>query len=162
MYAAKHQIRPVVEAILQHPALYTGPRMVKPPVVYAAGMLRALGRGITTTQWFRVAPLSGQRLFYPPNVAGWDESRWLDTATFRGRWFLAALALLGGTAGGSGGPAKLVDEAVAYWRNPALSKATRNVLLGFATRNLAAGAPAAEVEIALRQLVATSPDLQTA
>jgi uncharacterized protein (DUF1800 family) len=136
--------------------------MVKPPVVYAAGMLRTLGRGITTAQWFRVAPLSGQRLFYPPNVAGWDESRWLDTATFRGRWFLAALALLGSAAGGNGGPTKLVDEAVAYWRHPALSKATRNVLVGFAKRNLAAGASPADVEIALRQLVATSPDLQTA
>ena len=162
IYAAKHHIRPVVEAILQHPALYTGPRMVKPPVVYAAGMLRALGHGITTTQWFRVAPLSGQRLFYPPNVAGWDESRWLDTATFRGRWFLAALAQLGSAGNGTGGPAKLVDEAVAYWRHPAVSKATRAVLLAFATRSLAAGASPADVEIALRQLVATSPDLQTA
>src|SRR5204863_7220958 len=28
------QIRPVVEAILKHPALYAGQRMVKPPVVY--------------------------------------------------------------------------------------------------------------------------------
>ncbi len=162
IYGTKYEIRPVVEAILQHPALYTGPRMVKPPVVYAAGMLRALGHGISTTQWFRVAPLSGQRLFYPPNVAGWDESRWLDTATFRGRWFLAALALLGSTANGSGGPAKLVDEAIAYWRNPPLSKATHGVLLAFAKRNLAAGASSADVEIALRQLVATSPDLQTA
>jgi hypothetical protein len=125
-------------------------------------MLRALGHGISTTQWFRVAPLSGQRLFYPPNVAGWDESRWLDTATFRGRWFLAALAQLGSAGNGAGGPAKLVDEAIAYWRHPALSKATRSVLLAFAKRNLAAGASPADVEIALRQLVATSPDVQTA
>ena len=43
-----HAVRPVVEAILQHPALYTGPRMVKPPVVYTAGLLRARGRGIDT------------------------------------------------------------------------------------------------------------------
>jgi uncharacterized protein (DUF1800 family) len=161
IYARNYEIRPVVEAILQHPALYTGPRMVKPPVVYAAGMLRSLGRGIATTQWFRVAPLSGQRLFYPPNVAGWDETRWLDTATFRGRWFLAAIAQLGTGAGGSGGAAKLVDEAVAYWRHPPLTKATRGVLLRFAKRNLAAGASAADVEVALRQLIATSPDLQT-
>ena len=31
---------PVVEAILRHPALYSGPRMVKSPVVYLAGLLR--------------------------------------------------------------------------------------------------------------------------
>jgi uncharacterized protein (DUF1800 family) len=162
IYTRAYQVGPVLEAILQHPALYNGPRMVKPPVVYAAGMLRALGRGIATTQWFRVAPLSGQRLFYPPNVAGWDESRWLDTATFRGRWFLAALALAGSAAGGSGGAAKLLDEALAFWRHPALTKATRGVLLRFAQRNLAAGASPADVELALRQLIATSPDLQTA
>jgi uncharacterized protein (DUF1800 family) len=162
IYTRRYEVRPVVEAILQHPALYNGPRMVKPPVVYAAGMLRATGRGIATTQWFRVAPLSGQRLFYPPNVAGWDESRWLDTATFRGRWFLAALALADTPTGGSGGAAKLLDEALAFWRGPALTKATRGVLLRFAQRNLAAGASPAEVELALRQLIATSPDLQTA
>ena len=33
----------MLEAILRHPALYTGPRMVKPPVVYIAGLLRGLG-----------------------------------------------------------------------------------------------------------------------
>jgi uncharacterized protein (DUF1800 family) len=43
-----YEIRPVVEAILRHPALYTGPRMVKPPSVYISGLLRGLGRGIDT------------------------------------------------------------------------------------------------------------------
>jgi uncharacterized protein (DUF1800 family) len=33
----EHAIGPVVEAILKHPALYDGPRMTKPPVVYIAG-----------------------------------------------------------------------------------------------------------------------------
>ena len=48
----KHgDMRPIVDAILRHPALYTGPRMVKPPVVYTAGLLRALGRGIDTDSW---------------------------------------------------------------------------------------------------------------
>ena len=35
--------------------------------------------------------LAGQQLFYPPDVGGWDYTRWLDTATFRARWFIAAL-----------------------------------------------------------------------
>ena len=42
---------PVLEAILRHPPLYDGPRMVKPPVVYIAGLLRALGRGVDTHAW---------------------------------------------------------------------------------------------------------------
>ena len=69
----------MLEAILRHPALYTGPRMVKPPVVYTAGLLRGLGRGIDTSAWVWLSEGAGQRLFYPPNVAGWDDTRWLDT-----------------------------------------------------------------------------------
>ena len=37
IYRDGYRILPVVEAILQHPDLYDGPRMVKPPVVYTAG-----------------------------------------------------------------------------------------------------------------------------
>ena len=84
--ATGYQVRPVVQAILQHPALYNGPRMVKPPVVHIAGLLRRIGAGITTTAWSWIGRSPGQQLFYPPNVAGWDDTRWLDTATFRGRW----------------------------------------------------------------------------
>ena len=40
----RHAVRPLVEAILMHPAFYEGPRMVKPPVVYIAGLMRATGR----------------------------------------------------------------------------------------------------------------------
>src|SRR5215218_3040214 len=46
MYRRDHEIRQVVEAILRHPALHAGPRMVKPPAVYTAGLLRGVGRGI--------------------------------------------------------------------------------------------------------------------
>ena len=39
-------VRPLLEAILRHPHLYDpARRMVKPPVVQVAGMLRAVGRG---------------------------------------------------------------------------------------------------------------------
>ena len=74
------------------PRCYTGPRMVKPPAVYTAGLLRGIGRGIDTTSWAWLASGTGQRLFMPPNVAGWDDERWLDTATFRGRWWVANYA----------------------------------------------------------------------
>ncbi len=86
-------IRPLVEAILMHPQFYKGPSMVKPPVVFVAGMLRALNRGIDTDSWTWLCSLAGQRLFAPPNVSGWDESRWLDTSTVRTRWQMVGYAL---------------------------------------------------------------------
>jgi uncharacterized protein (DUF1800 family) len=89
-YERDHEVKPVLEAILRHPHLYDGSRrMVKPPVVQAAGMLRAVGRGIDTTAWAWLCESAGQYLFMPPNVSGWDDTRWLDTATFRGRWQMA-------------------------------------------------------------------------
>src|SRR5438270_2325681 len=86
VYRKNRQLKPVLQIVLSHPALYDGPRMMKPPVVHVAGLLRRIGAPITTTDWAWIGELAGQQLFYPPNVAGWDETRWLDTATFRGRW----------------------------------------------------------------------------
>ena len=64
--------------------------MVKPPVVYNAGLLRRIGaRHRRPTTGRGSASSAGQQLFYPPNVGGWDYTRWLDTATFRGRWTAA-------------------------------------------------------------------------
>ena len=66
---------PVLDAILRHPALYTGPRMVKPPVVYIAGPpARPRRAAIDTSSWVWLSEGAGQRLFYPPNVAGWDDT----------------------------------------------------------------------------------------
>ncbi len=69
---AAKQIRPVVEAMLMHPLIHAGPRMVKPPIVQIAGMLRAIGRYIDTDAWAWESSLVGQMPFYPPNVAGWE------------------------------------------------------------------------------------------
>jgi uncharacterized protein (DUF1800 family) len=178
LYVSKrYAIRPLAEALLQHPHFYEGPRMVKPPAVYIAGLLRATGQGITEQDWSWISSLAGQMLFFPPNVAGWDESRWLDTATFRGRWVAANNAL---------GPSSLepdpdetdydieetpeaaVTKAVEFWGNPALTPTTRAGLVRFANE---AEALADERwkqrsypilrQNALRILVATSPDLQT-
>ena len=45
VYKNGYEIKPVVSAILSHPALYTGPRLMKPPIVHTAGLLRRLGMG---------------------------------------------------------------------------------------------------------------------
>ncbi len=176
LYTAGFSVKTVVGAILQHPDLHLGERMVKPPIVHIAGLLRRIGSGITTSDWAWIGQLSGQQLFYPPNVAGWDETRWLDTATFLGRWTGVARLLQDHQRNPNRPPpgappdaATLLGQAIAFWRNPPLSSGTVRLLGEFAQRALADGtadweqkAYPALVENALRQLIAVSPDLQTA
>ena len=141
--SSRYAVRPVLEAILQHPQLYEGPRMVKPPVVYTAGLLRSLGRGINTTEWVFLNALAGQQLFYPPNVAGWNESRWLDTATFRGRWQTASRVLSRNALDESRvrpraprDPKGILNWALLLNGSPSVSPETRAALLEFCRRVL--------------------------
>jgi uncharacterized protein (DUF1800 family) len=177
LYASSgFEVRPVLEAILRHPTLYTGPRMVKPPVVYIAGLLRGLGRGVDTSAWVWLSEGAGQRLFYPPNVAGWDDDRWLDTNTFRGRWSIANEALGKYALVQSKGkkarkvtsdPDAIVREALAFLGSPTIRAETRAALIAFARGALQTStawksdAYPPLVMNAVRQLLAVSPDLQT-
>jgi uncharacterized protein (DUF1800 family) len=174
IYRNGWQVRPVVQAILEHPVLYDGPRMVKPPIVHLAGLLRRIGAGITTTDWAWIGSLSGQQLFYPPNVAGWDDTRWLDTATFRGRWIAVERILQDRKLDPAKGK-KAMDadtvlrRALAFWNKPALADGTHAALMHYARAALGdAGKDTWKqqqypvlVENALRQLIAISPELQT-
>jgi uncharacterized protein (DUF1800 family) len=158
-----YKIHPVVEAILQHPAFYSSPRMVKSPVVLNAGLLRTIGRPIDTSVWTTLGNSSGQQLFYPPDVGGWDYTRWLDTASWRARWFIVALASNTNLPASSpSDPAGLVEAASTFWGEPTLSQQTQALLLSFAKAQLERKASPTDVETALRRLVASSPDLQTA
>jgi uncharacterized protein (DUF1800 family) len=177
-YDRTYDARPVVTAILTHPLFYTGPRMVKPPAVYVAGLLRGLNRGVDTTAWVWLSEGAGQRLFEPPNVSGWDDERWLDTASFRGRWAIANEALSRYTLERKKGrkppsvpssPAKMVNAAVAILGYPEIRPQTRAALETYARRAMAAAeADWQKTEFpplvlnALRQLLAVSPDYQTA
>ena len=78
-----YQIRAGARGDPPPPALYDGPRDGQ-----AAGRAtsRACCARIGTRHRHRRrgsgSPTSaGQRLFYPPNVSGWDDTRWLDTST---------------------------------------------------------------------------------
>ena len=71
--------------------------MTKPPVVYVTGMMRALRQFITGEQWTWLCDGAGQRLYYPPDVSGWDDKRWLDSNTIRGRWDCVNYAVEGRT-----------------------------------------------------------------
>ena len=142
-----HQVRPVVTAILRHPLLYEGPRMVKSPVVYTAGLLRMRGDRIETEDWIWLDAMAGQQLFYPPNVSGWDDTRWLDTSTFRARWLIARRALQKhsfspdhATPGERppADPAVLVNKALGWWNSLSVSPHTRAALLDYATKTMAA------------------------
>jgi uncharacterized protein (DUF1800 family) len=168
-----YAVRPVVEAILRHPDFYRGPRMVKPPSVYVAGMLRGIGRGVDTDSWTWIGHLMGQQLFHPPNVAGWDDTRWLDSGTWRGRWYAAVEAVKERRIETNApytpdDPKTAVERALAFWGNPSISGNTREGLLAFAGRVEAAANTTGRKKSfpilrqnSLRMLIATSPDLQT-
>jgi uncharacterized protein (DUF1800 family) len=175
--ASGYEVRPVLRRILTHPDLLDGPAMVKPPVVYCAGLLRALGRGVDTAAWPWLCFGAGQLLFFPPNVAGWADDRWLDASTWRWRWNMAAVAI---------DPRKIdpwsttdpypadedarlaVDRALAFAGNPVTSADVRDTLEDYANAAIPAGAPPwsqgvyrALRQNALRLLVLTSSDAQT-
>jgi hypothetical protein len=168
-------IRPVVEAILQHPDVYRGAPLVKPPAVFTAGLLRARGRTITTANWAWRSIQAGQFLFHPPNVAGWKDQAWLDTATVRGRWYLVHDAISPEmidpwNAGypPAETPAEALDRALEFWGRPSLTPETRAELERFAVAAIPAvlhswerGPLRAMRQNALRHLIVASPDLQT-
>jgi uncharacterized protein (DUF1800 family) len=171
------QIRPVLEAMLMHPLIHAGPRMVKPPIVQIAGMLRGIGRYIDTDDWAWESSLVGQTPFYPPNVGGWEAARWLNTGTWLARFNLAAQMIdekrsVKPHAAGKKvavTPRALANQALAFWGEPTVSPATRQALISYA-KSAAVDAAKAPWEreqypalalSALRALVVASPDYQT-
>jgi uncharacterized protein (DUF1800 family) len=174
-----YSIRAVVEAILGHPQLLDGPELVTPPVVYNAGLLRAIERPIDTTAWAWLSAAAGQQLFYPPNVAGWDFTHWLDTSTIKARWEMASYVTAKSyanpwpkagepTYSETEDPATALTSAFAYWGNPLLSGESSQCIAAFAQSCLEGVVIAhwqqspyrAIRQNALRMLIATAPDLQ--
>jgi uncharacterized protein (DUF1800 family) len=165
------QIRPLVEAMLMHPLFYEGPRMVKPPIVQIAGMLRGIDRYVDTDAWAWESSQIGQMPFYPPNVAGWDATRWLNTDTWLARFNLTAemikptRALQPGKVKLKADPAAMTKHAIDFWGGPLLSSPTRAALRDYARAALDSATadwerqqyPALAVN-ALRALVVSSPD----
>lgn len=168
--SSQRNIGQVVEAILLHPDLYTGAPMVKPPVVFNAGLMRALGQTITDGSWSWRGSDSGQQLFYPPNVSGWNDRAWLDTSTLYGRWYIVQHCLQPLVRTNTHynnvteTPEQAVATAIATVGNPPLTTETYNTLLTFASPASEPGFSAAEYKAqrqnALRQLIASSPDCQ--
>jgi len=168
--------RPLVEAILRHPLFYEGERMVLPPVVFCAGMLRALGHTVQTDAWGWIAEITGQKLFEPPNVAGWNYADWLDTSRWAGRLTAVSTALGDDVLDASHDkhypadetPAQAVRSALSHWADPRLAVGTERNLLDFSHR-VARSIHAEWEQVpdrvlrqnALRALIPMTPDWQT-
>ncbi|WCB92636.1 hypothetical protein DSM104299_01333 [Baekduia alba] len=171
-----YQVAPVLELIFRHPTFLDGPAMVKPPVVANAGLLRGIGRFVDTDDWAYLSGETGQTLFYPPNVAGWDDERWMDTSTWRGRWHVTGVALQP-TQVPTGAPSSYSDvedgatavaAAIAAVGNPTLTAETATKVKAFADTALPGTMNATQKRTyramrqnALRLLIATSADAQT-
>ena len=169
------QIRPVLEEILMSADFYEGPPMVKPPVVHLASMLRAIGRPIDTTAWVWLCNEAGQQLYWPPNVAGWDDNHWLDTSRTRARWNIVDFVLEEITAdpwddedpySETENAEEALAKALALWGNPELRPEHQAELLDFArrTESLATAkwerGPYRAMRLnALLQLIGVSPDV---
>jgi hypothetical protein len=147
--------------------------MVKPPVVLMVGLMRQRKQFVHDNSWSWISDLAGQRIFRPPNVSGWDETRWLDTSSFRGRW-IAANEVAGHDRIDESDPydqdetaTQAVDKALRFWGEPSVSNATRAELIAYAqdveasaTADWEQGTYRAMRQNALRMLIANSPDLQ--
>jgi uncharacterized protein (DUF1800 family) len=89
VFAPELDMRALLRAIFLHPefnspATRTG--LVKQPIEYVAGALRALGQRAEGTDLLRALRLLGQEPFVPPSVGGWPANGyWLSTASSLGR-----------------------------------------------------------------------------
>lgn len=82
-------IEPVVRRILQS-RLFFSPashgQKIRSPVDLAVGLLRCLDGAVGANEMAKALRPLGQRVFYPPNVKGWDGGRtWINATTFIGR-----------------------------------------------------------------------------
>ncbi|MGD9694141.1 MAG: DUF1800 family protein [Thermoleophilia bacterium] len=91
------RVRPLVRKILTHPAMLASikePNMIKPPIVYAVGLMRTLKIGVTDESLYYALRDMGQLPYFPPTVAGWEGGgSWLNTNAALAR-FAAANKML--------------------------------------------------------------------
>jgi len=161
------QLVPVLQQILTHPALFDSveePNMIKPPVVYVVGAMRALGVGVTDSTAADYLDAMGQTPYFPPNVSGWEGGlSWLNTDTALARFsFISALLADTSIADVPGeGADAAYNRAFAATGQPWLAPGTQTAIRGFAD---GAGSSTAEKrkerQIALRALMLAGPDAQ--
>ncbi len=87
--ASGRKLVPVLRVILRSRAFYENlgePDLVKPPVVFLAGAMRATGTYVRSADWVWLLGGMGQVPFYPPNVGGWNQNEaFLSAAAYLSR-----------------------------------------------------------------------------
>ncbi|MCW2954278.1 MAG: hypothetical protein JWQ48_3448 [Conexibacter sp.] len=173
-------IKPVVRAILEHPMLYRrldAPDMVKWPVVYVAGAMRASRTFVTAGYPTWLLASMGQQLFHPPSVAGWDwGAAWLSSNSMKQRFTFGNHLIENGPAKVEKGSVKVTIGARGHYAlahaavgSPQVSTHTREVLTHLAAGwfhdipaswRAKAGWRAESLQRTLRHLLLTCPESQ--
>jgi uncharacterized protein (DUF1800 family) len=171
--AGGRKIKPLLRAILTDPQLFESidePNMIKPPVVFVAGALRALGLGVTTSGPSDYLDSMGQLPYFPPTVAGWEGGlSWLNTNTA-----LARFGFIGDVVGNApnGSPAKVADvpnetpqaafdRAFGAVGAPWMSAGTRAAIQDYAGRaSVKSSKDRIARQVMLRTLMLAGPDAQ--
>ncbi|HEX6945602.1 MAG TPA: DUF1800 domain-containing protein [Casimicrobiaceae bacterium] len=161
------KLKPLLEQILTSRALFTSiaePNLVKPPVVFAVGAMRALGAQVTDTTVSDHLDQMGQVPYFPPTVAGWEGGlSWLNTNTALARFgFVAQLVstqkiddVLGETAGAA------YDRAYAAVGRPWVAAGTEKAIRDYAGRAQSSSSKLRrERQLMLRSLILAGPDGQ--
>jgi uncharacterized protein (DUF1800 family) len=161
------QLKPLLEQILTHPALFASvdePDMVKSPVVFVVGAMRALGQTITDTTAADDLDGMGQTPYFPPNVSGWEGGlSWLNTNTALARFgFISDLLAKTTIPDVPGETASAAyDRAYVAVGQPWLAAGTQNAISSFAQTAPSAGATQRKQrQLALRALMLAGPDAQ--
>jgi uncharacterized protein (DUF1800 family) len=161
------QLKPLLKQILMNPALFDSidePDMIKPPVVYVVGAMRALGLGITDSTANDYLDAMGEQPYFPPNVSGWEGGlSWLNTDTALARFsFISALlqnVKIADVPGESGAAA--YQRAYAAVGSPWLATGTQAAIQNFAnTANASTQEDRLQRQLALRALILAGPDAQ--
>jgi uncharacterized protein (DUF1800 family) len=153
-YGADHDVAGLLSAIVSHPDFVSNSTLtglIKQPVEYAVGALRALGvsgQAVQSRSDGVLAVLAGlgQVPFNPPSVGGWGQnSYWLSTAAALARWqFASRLSREADISRVADAPVRSrVDAAAELLSVPSWSSETARALAG------AAGNPADLVTLAL-------------
>jgi uncharacterized protein (DUF1800 family) len=154
------QIVPVLRLALSHEALFAGdePDQVKSPLLFLAGLLRGVGRGVDLPDWAWRLPEMGQVPFYPPNVSGWPSGEtWLSTATIRARFQAAERVVRELNLPSDGRPEDDVAAVRGAIGQPWASDATLDRLATFA---LSTSIPRPERLRVIAQCLLAGPDAQ--
>jgi uncharacterized protein (DUF1800 family) len=149
--SSNYQLRPVIRGILMSPLIFESinePNLIKPPLIYMVGVLRQLDVPLKHNHLQGAMNNMQQRVYRPPNVAGWEGGlSWLNTNTVQGRFdmILRAQYLKYSNAAasypgnvlmpdpGSETPAVVFQRAYDSVNRPWLSQGTRDQLMAYAT-----------------------------